>query len=108
MVSLQKVIPKVSTSNIVGFLKSKELIVAGAAIIGVPLLISQAQGLIAKVPFLRDHFTIAFLLLGFIISGLSLMVGGIFRVLLLGLGAGFAVTAIAPQIREAISKVRNR
>ena len=108
MVSLQKVIPKVSTSKIMSFLTSKELIVAGAAIIGVPLLISQAQGLIAKVPFLRDHFTIAFLLLGFIISGLSLMVGGIFRVLLLGLGAGFAITAIAPQIREAISKVRNR
>ena len=109
MVSLQKVIPTVSTSKIMSFLTSKELIVAGAALIGVPLLISQAQGLIAKVPFLRDHFTIAFLLLGFIISGLALLVGaGIFRVLLLGLGAGFAVTAIAPQIREAISKVRNR
>lgn len=91
-----------------GFLTSKEVIVAGAAIIGVPLLLSQAQNLIQKIPFLRDHFTVAFLLLGFIIAALATMVGGIFRIALLGIGAGFAVTAVAPRIRDLISQVRNR
>ena len=109
MVQITKIIPKVSTSKIMSFLTSKELIVAGAAIIIVPLIINQARDLIAKVPFLRDHFTVAFLVLGFIVSALALVVpAGILRILFLGVGAGLAVTAIAPQIREAIGKVRNR
>jgi len=108
MVSLQKIIPKVSTSRITGFLTSNEVITAAVVIIGVPLLLTQAQTLLQRVPFLRDHFTIAFLVLGFIVSAIGLGMTGIIRVALVGLGAGFAITGVAPQLREAITKVRNR
>ena len=105
---LEKVIPKVTTSKVMGFLTSKEVIVAGVAIIGVPLLLTSAQNLLQKIPFLKDHFTIAFIVLGFLVFVIGLAVGGIFRVGLMGLGAGFAITGVAPAIREQITKVRNR
>ena len=108
MVSIQKLVPKVSVSRATEFLTSKEVIVAGAVIVLVPLLLTQAQGIIAKVPFLRDHFTIAFLVLGFLVSAIGLALSGMLRTVIVGIGAGFAITGLAPQIREAITRARNR
>lgn len=108
MVSIQKLVPKVSIAKATEFITSKEVLIAGAVIVLVPLLFSQATGLIAKVPFLRDHFTVAFLVLGFLITAIGFGFGGMVRTVIMGVGAGFAITGIAPQIRNAISQVRNR
>ncbi len=108
MVSLQKIIPKVSAGTVTSFLTSKEVLIAGAVIIGVPLLLTQAQSLLAKIPFLRDHFTIAFLALGFMVFAIGFSMTGTVRIILMGLGAGFAVTGLAPRIQEQLSRLRNR
>jgi len=106
MVNVGKLIPK--PNQLLGFLTSKELLIAGSAIIGVPLLLASAQNFISRIPFLKDHFTIAFLILGFMIASIGFGMSGIIRPILIGIGAGFAVGALTPQIRETISRVTGR
>ena len=103
MVNLAKIIPKPSTA--LAFLTSKEMIIVGSAIIGVPLILSQVQGLISKVPFLNEHFTIAFLILGFVIATIGLAMSGIIRLVLMGLGVGLTIGALTPTIQQAIGKI---
>lgn len=106
MVNIGKLIPKPNT--FISFLTSKEILIAGGAIIGVPLILASAQSFISRIPFLKDHFTIAFLLLGFAIATIGFGMGGLIRPLMIGIGAGLVIGAVSPTIRETISKVTGR
>ena len=106
MVNIGKLITK--PNQLLGFLTSKEILIAGGAVIGVPLLLASAQNFISRIPFLKDHFTVAFLFLGFAIFTIGLGMSGMIRPILVGVGAGFVIGALSPQIKETITRIRGR
>lgn len=106
---IQKVIPKFNTSKIVSFFTSENFVVALTAVVATPLVIRSAESAISKIPFLKDHFTFAFLLLGFIVSLLASMVpSGMIRAIVLGVGVGLAITAVVPFFEEQLTRLRGR
>lgn len=102
---MQKIIPQVKIENFTKFLTSDAMIVAGSAILVTPLLLKSIEKLRQKVPFLKDHITIGMLIAAFAISIIAYMLQGKLRLVVLGIAAGTAITALAPFFEEAIDKV---
>jgi len=98
-------IPKVSVSKFSNFLTSKEFIAVGSAVVFTPLILTQVRSIVARTPLLQRNFTIGMVLVGFAIFLLAFMVSGFPRTILIGIGAGVAITALAPFIEKNISGV---
>ena len=89
-------VPKVSVSKFQSFLTSKEFIAVGSAVVITPLILNQVRSIVARTPLLQRNFTIGMVLIGFVIFIIAFMVSGFPRTILIGVGAGVAITALAP------------
>lgn len=98
-------VPKVSLSKFQNFLTSKEFIAVGSAVVFTPLILTQVRNIVARTPLLQRNFTIGMVLIGFLIFVIAFMVSGFPRTILIGVGAGVAITALAPTIEKSISGV---
>lgn len=102
---MQKLIPQIKFENFTKFLTSREMIVAGAAIIVTPLLLKSIEKIRQKVPFLKDHITVGLLVAAFALSIVAFMLKGYAQVVILGVAAGVAITALSPFFEEALGKL---
>ena len=89
-------VPKVSVSKFQSFLTSKEFIAVGSAVVITPLILNQVRSIVARTPLLQRNFTIGMVLIGFVIFIIAFMVSGFPRTILIGVGAGVAITTLAP------------
>jgi len=101
-------VPTVSVSKFQTFLTSKEFIAVASAVVVTPLILTQVRNIVARTPLLQRNFTIGMVLVGFVIFLIAFMVSGFIRTILIGVGAGVAITALAPIFEGQISGVFNR
>jgi hypothetical protein len=97
--------PQISVNKFTGFVGSKEVLTAAAVVFATPLVLKSAEGLIQKIPFLNQNFTLGLVAMAFIVFMLSSMVGGIFRTVAIGIAAGLLITAATPFISPILGKV---
>jgi len=102
---MQKLIPQIKIENFTKFLTSDAMIVAGSAILVAPVLLGSIERLRQKVPFLKDHITIGLVIAAFAISIIAYMLQGKLRLIVLGVAAGVAITALAPFFEATIGKI---
>ncbi len=72
-------LPKIQISKFQDFLKSKELIVVGSAVLITPVILTSITAVVGKVPFLRDNIAIGLAIAAFAIFILSATIGGVLR-----------------------------
>lgn len=87
-------LPKIQISKFQDFLKSKELITVGSAVLFTPILLGTITSVVSRVPFLRDNIAIGLAIAAFAIFLLSATIGGILRNVMMGVAAGTLITAI--------------
>jgi len=86
--------PSLKTGQFMSFLKSKEMIAVGSAVLITPVVLATVTALISRVPFLRDNFAIGMLVASLAIFIIASMVGGFLQPVLLGISAGVLLVGI--------------
>lgn len=102
---MQKLLPQIKTENFQKFFTSNEFIVAGVSTLFTPIVLKSVEKLRQKIPFLKDHFTIGMFVAAFIVASLAYFLKGKFQVILLGIAAGLAITAISPFVEDTLSEL---
>jgi ABC-type Fe3+-siderophore transport system permease subunit len=97
-------IPKVGTSTIKEMFKSPEIIAVGSAAVLAPLLSNSVYGFLAKIPFLKDHKTIATFVFAVIAFAIAVRFKGVMRAILIGVAGSFFITAIVPLVSSYIHR----
>lgn len=86
--------PQLQLGKFTEFIKSKEVIAVGAAILITPVLLSTITAVVSRFPLLRDNFAIGLAIAAFVIFLISSMFSGMPRAIILGVAAGVLITAI--------------
>ena len=100
-----QVIPKLSTGKVTHVLKLPEFWAVGAALIIAPIIAPIVNAWIQKIPFLAKYATASLVIIGILVLIIaSSMGGGIFRAVVLGVGASFVILAAIPVVRQYIGR----
>lgn len=98
-------VPKIPTKGVINLLKSPEVVAVASALFIVPLVQPTIENYIDKIPFLTDHATIAFVVVGIVFFIIAIkMKSGIFRAIIIGAGGSFFLLGVIPQIRKVIGR----
>lgn len=98
-------LPTIKFGDFQKFVTSDEVVAVGSAIIITPLLLKSIEAIVAKVPFLRDHFSVGLAIAAFVIfilAGKMTKQGSKLRPVLVGIAGGVLITAIAPFFEGAL------
>jgi len=97
--------PQISVNKFTSFVGSKEVLTAGAVVFATPIVLRSVEGILKKIPFLNQNFTLGMVVMAFLVFLLSSMVGGIFRTVAIGISAGLLITAVSPFVSPILGKV---
>lgn len=97
--------PQISVNKFTSFVGSKEVLTAGAVVFATPIVLRSVEGILKKIPFLNQNFTLGMVVMAFVVFLLSSMVGGIFRTVAIGISAGLLITAVSPFVSPILGKV---
>jgi len=94
------------TKSLGALVKSPEVIAIGTSVFIVPLIQPFVDRLIARIPFLSAHRTIALIVVGlviFILAG-KMKQGGLFRAIVIGIAGSLFIIGVAPVINQFVRR----
>lgn len=97
---------KLKLNEFQSFVMSPEIIAVASAVIVTPMLLGSIEGLIERVPLLKDHITIALIVVGFVVFIIASKLHGIPKFIIIGIAGGLLITGINPFIQEQFKKVK--
>lgn len=93
------------TKAISGLVKSPEVIAIATSVFIVPLIQPFVDRLIAKIPFLNKHRTIALILVGVVVFMLASKIkGAMFRAVAIGIAGSLFILGLSPVINQFVRR----
>lgn len=97
---------KGATGSLGALVKSPEVIAIATSVFIVPLIQPFVDKIIAKIPFLSKHRTIALIVVGLVIFMMAgkMKSGGMFRAIVIGIAGSLFILGIAPVINQFVRR----
>lgn len=95
-----------ATASLGQLVKSPEVIAIASASLLTPFLQPMIDGLIAKIPFLRDHRTVALIVIAVIVFMIAAKAkaGGVIRAIIIGVAGSMFLLAVIPVVQQVVRK----